>query len=80
MEENRIMPKPKLEFFPTDDIPWVPIERSPPGHYQNILTEDPERMFVTRMLKVGSRRFASGGQRDLGKGRYNACEGATPGF
>jgi hypothetical protein len=38
------MPKPELEFFPADDIPWVPVEGAPPGHYQKILTEDPERM------------------------------------
>jgi hypothetical protein len=30
----------------------VPVEGAPPGHYQKILTEDPDRMFVTRMLKV----------------------------
>ena len=46
------MAKPELEFFPTDNIPWVPVEGAPPGHYQKILTEDPEKMFVTRMLKV----------------------------
>ena len=46
------MPKPELEFFPTESIPWIAVEGAPPGHYQKILTEDPERMFVTRMLKV----------------------------
>ena len=46
------MAKPELEFFPTDDIAWVPVADAPPGHYQKILTEDPQRMFVTRMLKV----------------------------
>ena len=46
------MPKPDLEFFPVDDLPWVPVEGAPPGHYQKILTEDPEIGFVTRLLKV----------------------------
>jgi len=46
------MPKPELEFFPVDTIPWVPVPGAPPGHYQKILTEDPDKMFVTRMLKV----------------------------
>jgi hypothetical protein len=46
------MPKPELEFFPTDNLEWVPVEGSPPGHYQKILTEDPEKMFVTRLLKA----------------------------
>ena len=46
------MPKPELEFFPVDDLPWVPVPGAPPGHYQKILTEDPDKMFVTRMLKV----------------------------
>jgi hypothetical protein len=34
------MAKPELEFFPTDDIPSVPVAGAPPGHYQKILTED----------------------------------------
>ena len=46
------MAKPELEFFPVDDLPWVPVEGAPPGHYQKILTEDPENRFVTRLLKV----------------------------
>ena len=46
------MPKPELEFFPVDDLPWVPVEGAPPGHYQKILSEDPENRFVTRLLKV----------------------------
>ena len=46
------MPKPELEFFPVDNLPWTPVPGAPPGHYQRILTEDPEKMFVTRMLKV----------------------------
>lgn len=46
------MPKPELEFFPVDDLSWVPVEGAPPGHYQKILTEDPENGFVTRLLKV----------------------------
>src|SRR5215475_163995 len=50
--EGGSMPKPELEFFPVSDIPWTPVEGAPPGHYQKILTEDPDKMFVTRMLKV----------------------------
>ncbi len=46
------MPKPELEFFPVDDLPWVAVEGAPRGHYQKILTEDAEIGFVTRMLKV----------------------------
>ena len=45
------MPKPELEFFPVDDLPWVPVEGAPPGHYQKILTEDPEIGFVTRFSR-----------------------------
>ena len=44
------MPKPELEFFPVDSIPFEPVPGAPP--YQRILTEDPDKMFVTRMLKV----------------------------
>ncbi|MGA7327615.1 MAG: cupin domain-containing protein [Rhodomicrobium sp.] len=46
------MPKPELEFFPVDDLPWTAVPGAPPGHYQKILTDDPDKMFVTRMLKV----------------------------
>jgi hypothetical protein len=46
------MPKPELEFFRVDTLPWVPIPGAPPGHYEKILTRDPEKMFVTRLLKV----------------------------
>ena len=46
------MPKPELEFFPVDDLPWEPVPGSPTGHYQKILTQDKERMFITRQLKV----------------------------
>jgi hypothetical protein len=42
--KEKTMPKPELEFFPTDNIPWVPVEGAPPGHYQKILTEDPDRI------------------------------------
>ena len=46
------MPKPELEFFAADDLPWVPVPGAPPGHYEKILTADPDRMFVTRLMKV----------------------------
>ena len=42
------MPKPELEFFAAADLPWVPVPGAPPGHHEKILTEDPDRMFVTR--------------------------------
>jgi hypothetical protein len=45
------MPKPELEFFPTDNIPWKPLPGGPPGVWEKILTSDPERLFVTRLLK-----------------------------
>ncbi len=44
--------KVTLETSDVDNIPWVPVEGGPPGHYQKILTEGPEKMFITRMLKV----------------------------
>ena len=40
------------EFFPTDDLPWVPIPGAPPGLYEKVLTEDPDKMFVTRLTKA----------------------------
>jgi len=40
------MPKPELESFPSDDIPWAPVDGAPPGHYQKILTEDPEGILL----------------------------------
>ena len=49
------MPKPELEFFPTESIPWIAVEGSASGALAKNLTEDPRRMLVTRMLKVDSR-------------------------
>ena len=46
------MHKPELEFFPADDRPWVAVPGAPPGHYEKVLTQSPERMFVTRLMKV----------------------------
>ena len=46
------MAKPELEFFPTDDIASVPVADARLATIRRILTEDPQRMFVTRMLKV----------------------------
>jgi hypothetical protein len=38
------MPKPEREFFPVDELEWTPVEGSPPGHYQKVLSEEPEKM------------------------------------
>jgi ChrR-like protein with cupin domain len=46
------MPKPELEFFAADERPWVPVPGAPPGHFEKVLTQDPDRMFVTRLLKA----------------------------
>ncbi len=46
------MPKQEREFFPVDELEWKLGEGSPPGHYQKVLSEDPEKMFITRLLKV----------------------------
>jgi len=52
MREENLMHKPELEFFPVDDSPWVPVPGAPAGHSEKILTWSPERMFVTRLMKV----------------------------
>lgn len=55
------MPKPELEFFSPETLPWEPVEGSPtggaggPGVEQKILARDPETGDVTRLL-----RFAPG--------------------
>ncbi len=46
------MPKPELEFFPVDSLPFKPVPGAPPGHVERILTEDPEKMMVTRIMRV----------------------------
>jgi hypothetical protein len=38
------MPKPEREFIPVDELEWTPVEGSPPGHYQKVLSEEPEKM------------------------------------
>ncbi len=50
--EHRKMPKPELEFFPVEDLPFQQVAGAPAGHVQKILTEDPEKMMVTRIMKV----------------------------
>jgi hypothetical protein len=51
------MPKPEREFFRPDDLPWEPVAASPtggaggPGVRQKILSRDPERGDVTRLLR-----------------------------
>jgi hypothetical protein len=45
------MPKPELEFSPAENLgPWIPIPGEP-GVYEKILSSDPEKMCVTRLLK-----------------------------
>lgn len=52
------MPKPELEFFTPDRIPWEPVAAASPtggaggpGVRQKILSRDPERGDVTRLLR-----------------------------
>jgi len=51
------MPKPELEFFRPDHIPWQPVTGSPtagvggPGLREKILSRDGESGDVTRLLK-----------------------------
>jgi ChrR-like protein with cupin domain len=59
------MPKPELEFFKPDRIPWTPVAGSPtagaggPGIEEKILSRDPASGDVTRLL-----RFAPGVRTD----------------
>ena len=51
------MPKPELEFFRPDHLPWEPVAASPtggaggPGVRQRILSRDPATGDVTRLLQ-----------------------------
>jgi len=51
------MPKPELEFFSPDRLPWEPVAGSAtggvggPGVQQKLLSRDPVRGDVTRLLK-----------------------------
>lgn len=49
------MAKPEQEFFPVDEVAWVPIEGPVEGLSERILARDDERGVATRML-----RFAPG--------------------
>jgi hypothetical protein len=55
------MPKPELEFFRPDQVPWTPVAGSAragaggPGIDEKVLSRDPERGDLTRLL-----RFAPG--------------------
>jgi len=44
------MPKPELEFFAPDHIPWDPVA-DVPGTEQKILSRDPETGDHTRLLR-----------------------------
>lgn len=52
------MPKPELEFFRPDDLPWEPVSGSPrtgvggPLVRQKILSRDPATGAVTRLLRL----------------------------
>jgi len=54
------MPKPELEFFRPDSIPWEPVAASPTvgvggaGVRQKILSRDPETGDLTRLLRFDS--------------------------
>ncbi|MBI4319336.1 MAG: cupin domain-containing protein [Chloroflexi bacterium] len=45
------MPKPELEFFDPESIPWVPTGDKP-GAYEKILSSDPETGNYTRLFRV----------------------------
>ncbi len=42
------MPKPALEFFPTDSVQWVAVA---PGVSERLLAHDPESGMLTRILR-----------------------------
>jgi len=52
------VPKPELEFFRPDDLPWRPVAGSPdtgaggPGIEEKILSRDPLSGDVTRLLRM----------------------------
>lgn len=45
------MPKPELEFFDVDLIPWKQVEGAEEGIMEKILSRDPETGSYTRLLK-----------------------------
>jgi quercetin dioxygenase-like cupin family protein len=49
------MPKPEIEFTPTADVEWTPVDARVPGLTERILARDPGAAVATRML-----RFAPG--------------------
>jgi len=54
------MPKPEMEFFSPDAIPWEPVPASPTGGaggagvMQKILSRDPDTGDVTRLLRFSA--------------------------
>ncbi len=42
--------KPALEFFPTDPMPWSPVEGQP-GVAERVLAHDPASGMLTRLLR-----------------------------
>jgi len=56
--EEKIVPKPELEFFRPDNIPWQPVTGSPkvgmggPGVVEKILSRDEKSGAVTKLLKI----------------------------
>ncbi len=45
------MPKPELEFFPAEDVPWTPVEPATPGLTERILARLDGSPVATRMLR-----------------------------
>lgn len=45
------MPKPELEFFDPDLIPWKQVEGAEEGIVEKIVSKDPETGSYTRLLK-----------------------------
>lgn len=46
------MPKAELEFFPVESLPFRQVEGAPQGHLEKILSEDSEKIMVTRIMMV----------------------------
>jgi hypothetical protein len=45
------MPKPELEFFAPDDIPWRRVAGPVEGLYEKVLADDPGTGVYTRLLR-----------------------------
>lgn len=56
------MSKPEFEFFPADNVTWVPVPGPVQGLFERILSRDAENNVATRMLRFqpGSDTSANG--------------------